>query len=208
MSRLILSLISSLVSHIIPPRASERMVESLSPSLLRALVRADTHTYEGMLPYHDPRVKALVWELKFYHNPKALSLAGTILSERVGEIVAEVLEPVILIPIPMDPGRRRERGGNHTEALCNEIKRRLGDSCDVSPLLIKQKETPRQVELPATARRENLKNAFAFRGDTSPARTYVVIDDVTTTGATFEEAASTLKQAGASCVLFLALARS
>ncbi len=200
--------LSYLISLLIPPRTTEEMVQKLSVEELKSLMRGKDAPFEGLLPYHEPRVKALVWELKFHRHPYALALAGAILAERVAEISAEELSSVVLVPVPMHARRLRERGFNHAEDLCREISARV-EGCTVLPLLRKTKETPRQAELAAAARKANLQEAFRVAGDGStPPHACLVIDDVTTTGATFNEAARALRDAGVRDIHFLALARS
>jgi hypothetical protein len=64
-------LVSHILSFVTTPRPSEEVVSSLT---LPQLFELGGHT--GVLPYHDTRVKALVWELKYYRHPHALELAG------------------------------------------------------------------------------------------------------------------------------------
>lgn len=198
--------LTSLLSLLVPPRATERMVERLSLEDLRALVLPDIR--DGLLPYHDPRVKALVWELKYYRNRRALSLAGILLAEHVADIAAEEMRDILLVPIPMHRTSRLARGFDHAHELCKEIARRI-ERCSVAPLLRKTRETPRQATLPAEARRMNLSGAFAAHAPEHPLYAHVVvIDDVTTTGATFRESEHALRSAGIVHIRSLALARS
>ncbi len=199
--------VQTLLSLLIPPRASETLVARLSSDELRGLALSGETSCEALLPYHEPRVKALVWELKYYRNGRALRLAGELLAPRVAEMSAEELGELVLIPIPMDRGRLRERGGNHAEALCREVARHT-DCVVATHALQKTKETPRQVTLPAAARLTNLTRAFAADSALVHGRSCLVIDDVTTTGATFREATRALGEAGARRVLCLALASS
>src|SRR3989338_3113671 len=79
-------LASFVLSFLIPPRPTERIVARLSAQELRALVREERRVHEALLPYHEPRVKALIWELKYYGNKKACEIGGSLLAERVAEI--------------------------------------------------------------------------------------------------------------------------
>lgn len=209
MRTLLKILLLPLLSLLIPPRATEEMVKKLSLDELKSLTRRNHPHFEGLLPYHEPRVKALIWELKFHRNPYAQALAGAILAERVAEIAAEELTHITLVPVPMHRKRLRERGFNHAEDLCREIKARLKEGCTVRTLLHKERETPRQAELDAAARKENLSETFTTTVDGNPPpRVCLVIDDVTTTGATFSEAGRALRDAGVRDIHFLALAYS
>lgn len=198
--------VTSLLSLLVPPRSTEKMVEHLSPEDLRALTLPDIR--DGLLPYHDPRVKALVWELKYHRNGRALSIAGALLAEHVADIAAEEMREVLLVPVPMSDRGRLERGFDHAYELCRDIARRV-ERCSVAPLLEKTRETPRQATLPAEARKTNLSGVFAVRAPVPSSSAHiVVIDDVVTTGATFRESERVLRSAGVERIRCLALARS
>jgi predicted amidophosphoribosyltransferase len=73
--------------------------------------------------------------------------------------------------------------------------------------LVRDRDTPQQAKLGAADRRRNVEGAFAVARSASPrGRRYLLVDDVTTTGATAAEAARTLKRAGAAEVCLLAAA--
>ncbi|MBT7171417.1 MAG: ComF family protein, partial [Phycisphaerales bacterium] len=75
--------------------------------------------------------------------------------------------------------------------------------------LVRTRNTPPQAHLPRTARLKNVKNAFHLR---RPKRlenaTVLLIDDVTTTGATGDECVRTLRRAGVGAVHFAVLAKT
>jgi hypothetical protein len=119
------SFLSSLLDLVAPPRATERVLRRLTFEQLSGLQA------EGGLPYHDPRVTALVWELKYHASSRAAKLAGAVLAEELLAIVSEELGTPLLIPVPMHPGRRRERGHNQTELLCKAALKAL---CSAEPL--------------------------------------------------------------------------
>jgi predicted amidophosphoribosyltransferase len=74
--------------------------------------------------------------------------------------------------------------------------------------LIKIKYTPPQADLKGRQRRENIKNAFNCPvPKLVQNKTILLIDDVTTTGATLQQAAKVLKQAGARSVWGLVIAK-
>lgn len=124
-----------------------------------------------------------------------------------------------VVPVPLHPDRQRERGFNQAD----DLARGLG--LPVAPLLRRTRMTPPQVELPATARHANVRGAFEVIGGSVDrpeefvrrgrslqrpdiaGRIFVLVDDVTTTGATLEACAHALKQAGAKDVRALTAAR-
>ena len=113
-------MVRNLLDFMIPPRASERLVRSLTLSDLFSMTQDDS------LPYHDPRVTALIWELKYYGSRQAAALCGEYLADQLLATAAEELGNPLLIPIPMHPERRRARGHNQTELLCEAVLTLLG----------------------------------------------------------------------------------
>lgn len=113
----------------------------------------------------------------------------------------------VVIPIPLARRRRRTRGYNQAEIAARELARSLGVSLDLHRLS-RVRETPAQAGLGAAERATNLRDAFVARDSDSPApKRVLLVDDVTTTGATFEAAARALRASGVRQVYALALAR-
>lgn len=204
LSRGFSSLLRALIDAIVPPRATEQTVEALTLSDLERL-----HTGEG-LPYRDPAVRALVWELKYNRNPRALALAGELLARELLGIAEDELGMPLLVPVPMHPRRRRERGFNQTELLCEAALQHVPDAFKYAPkVLARTTLTPPQQQLPRRRRLENAKGSMrAADAEKVRGRVCVVVDDVSTTGATLAEARRALLSAGAKRVHTLALARS
>ncbi len=191
---------------IIPPRPTERFIRFLTIEELADIPR----TQAGALPYHDERVRALVWEIKYYANRRAIELSGALLAETLLELAAECIGKPLLIPIPMHPLRRQERGHNQTELIAKAALAETGTMFDYAPHVIRRsRNTPAQQGLPQHKRKTNVAGSMEI---TNPqmvrGKLCIVLDDVTTTGATFAEAERTLKKAGARGVLTVAFAQS
>lgn len=114
----------------------------------------------------------------------------------------------LVVPMPVTRRHRWNRGYNQSVYLARELAKRLDRRCD--PRQLRRVGDPRrQGGLDEDARRENVRGTFAApHPEGVRGRTVLLVDDVMTTGATFSEAASTLKEAGASRVWCLSLARS
>lgn len=197
-------MLTFLLDLLVPPRATEALLRDLARPQLQRL-----QTEDG-LPYHDARVTALVWEIKYHANRRALRLAGELLAQELMGIASEELGKPLLIPVPMHPERLRERGYNQTELLCKAALKHVGEYFDYVPhLLVRIRNTPAQQGLP---KHKRLKNVAGSMEVIDPERTQwrvcIVVDDVTTTGATFAEATRVLKKSSALRVHCVALARS
>jgi predicted amidophosphoribosyltransferase len=219
------AILEPLIDLIVPPRHSERLVRSLTLPQLYALM------HEDGLPYHEPRVTALVWELKYYANPRAAALCGALLGDLLLSAAAEEVGRPLLIPVPMHPARRKSRGHNQTEVLCEaalkELRKTSSEkvlgspspgrpdffSTSFAPLeyaphaLARVVDTPTQQGLERRVRLRNVEGSMRADG-IAQGRACIVVDDVATTGATLAEAKRALREAGARAVQTIVLARS
>ncbi len=114
----------------------------------------------------------------------------------------------LLIPVPLHKNRLRERGFNQALLLVREIHSRTGIPY-LKRTLRKRKPTPPQVNLSGLERERGVKGAFEITaGDKIVEKSILLIDDVYTTGATVNECAKVLLEAGAKRVDVLTLART
>lgn len=128
----------------------------------------------------------------------------------LGELLATTLRNTAgvdaLVPVPLHPSRLRRRGYNQAELLA----RRAGDVAGVpvwTPLA-RPRATESQVGLDAAERATNVAGAFRVTGQSDLTATcLLLVDDVVTTGATLAACAFALKEAGASSVGAITLAR-
>lgn len=127
------------------------------------------------------------------------------LARAAAAIVPDEWEIEVVVPVPLARQRRRARGYNQAELAAREIARLLGLPIDTG-WLVRVRETPPQAGLPAASRATNLQDAFAAASGRRVSSA-LVVDDVTTTGATFEAIARTLQSAGVRRVYVVALAR-
>ncbi len=195
-----------LLNMLAPPRKTERLVSILTlQTLEKILLRGNT---VGLLPYHDERVRALVWELKYYAGQHAAQLSGSIMSDTLIAIASEEIGRPLLVPIPMHKTRRRERGHNQTEVLCEAVLPFAQDMYEYAPTaLVRTKNTPPQQGLIKKIRQNNVAGSMTVADSHQVSgRMCVVVDDVSTTGATFAEAKRALRAAGARKVECVALA--
>jgi competence protein ComFC len=114
----------------------------------------------------------------------------------------------LVVPIPLHPKRRRNRGYNQSELLARGLAHRTGIPFG-NRVLIRKRSTPPQVGLTDTQRRQNVRNAFhCINSGGISGRRILLIDDVMTTGATASSASGALMKGGALRVSVLTLART
>jgi ComF family protein len=139
----------------------------------------------------------------------------TVLARPLGEALAvlveadpELVRADCICPIPLHRARLRERGYNQSELLAREAAGATGK--EYAELLVREKNTPTQTQrMGSKERRENLRGAFALAPDADVGgRAVILVDDVTTSGATFDAAGRCLLAGGADALYGLAVAGS
>ncbi len=140
--------------------------------------------------------RSIVHELKYHSGFYAFKDLSRML--RSSPHYVEYLKGSTLIPVPLHPTKLRERGYNQSERIARYLSGEIGD-CPTKCLLQRVKYTQTQTRLNREARHRNVKNAFALAPDAVviPHQTYILIDDVFTTGSTLDACAAVLRQAGA-----------
>ena len=118
-------------------------------------------------------------------------------------------ERAVLVPVPLGPGRMRERGFNQCAVIASAIAREwripvVGDA------VRRARETKSQVLLTPEERSVNVHSAFEVASVSSAARGahVVLVDDVVTTGATLNACAAAVFAAGASTVSYITFGRA
>lgn len=154
-------------------------------------------------------VKKLVNQFKYEPYTKDLSkeLASLIITHL--KILNKLwdFENFVLIPVPLHKKKARWRGFNQAEELAKKLSEPLGAGL-LANALTKTKITLPQVELTKEARRKNLRGAFfCQKPDLIKNKKILLVDDVFTTGATMEECARVLKDAGAKEIWGVVVAR-
>ena len=113
----------------------------------------------------------------------------------------------VVVPVPLHPARKRERGFNQAELLAELLSARAG--LPLRNALERIRYTTTQTAFDRAERMENLHNAFRLRKNADVRGWRVLlIDDVLTTGSTLSECARVLKAAGAISVHAATAARA
>jgi len=111
----------------------------------------------------------------------------------------------LLIPMPLTKKREHWRGFNQAKILAQKLEAHF--SYEISYGLQRLAGAKPQATLKEAERLHNIKNVFAWQGESLKGQTIILIDDVVTTGATLNEAARILRQAGAIKIYGLVLAK-
>lgn len=152
--------------------------------------------YEGPL-------RSIIHSLKYEGRRSLAKPLATLMRDRCGSILDGA---DFAVPVPLHPSRRRERGFNQALDLAR------GLTLPVSRAIRRIRATDSQIGLPAAGRHRNMRGAFApsrvpWRSRAIDARVVVLVDDVSTTGATLDECARVLKEMGAREVRAVTAAR-
>ena len=195
-----------------PPRTDEAALRDISDDdfLTLLIPRLIPETRPGtvaLLPYSDSRVRSAIHEAKYHGSEHAFKLLASALGDylRDADDVGFRKPHICLVPVPLGKERRKERGFNQTEEIAKRAAKEIGITIDTT-LLVRTRETVSQVSLPREQREENLRGAFRGAHPADPTHTYILVDDVITTGATLQAAIGALTSAGASHIIPLALA--
>ena len=169
--------------------------------------RAGLRRFLAPFAYADPLVRELIHTYK-YGGARELAplLAGeaALLLERYR---IRPHGPAVIVPIPLARSRERARGFNQARLLAQAIGARLG--LPVAEALRRVRATPPQVGLIGyQARQANVAGALLLADAAAVLdRTVILVDDVSTSGATLTEAARALRAAGARTVWAIVIAK-
>jgi len=156
--------------------------------------------------YQDP-LRACIHALKYNGNTRVAQPLGLLLAQAY---IRYGIQAEMLIPVPLHSQRQRQRGYNHASLLAEACSARSGVPM-YDNILVRNRATVAQVDLIPKDRYQNVAGAFdcttVYANGGLQGRRIVILDDVSTTGATLEACAAPLFAAGAKEVWGLVLAR-
>lgn len=185
----------SILDTIFPPHEEALLVRSLRIADVRLSLDQNKIAPDitALLPFSAKDVRALIHQTKFFGNKKAAGILGELLSEHI----TARYSTFAIAPIPLSSKRYRERGYNQVALIVE------GGHLPSHPhLLTRARHTVPQTSLGRKERLTNLTDAFKVDVKLLariPLSTHIlIIDDVTTTGATLESALAALRAASPS----------
>jgi ComF family protein len=152
-------------------------------------------------------MKEAILQFKFHYKTKlGKPLVQWLISRIPGNI--DIQKYQVILPVPLHKTRQKQRGYNQSAILARHLARHYQLHL-ILRNLIRIRPTDAQSQIKGRKeRQENVKNAFRLRFPGAIRdRNLILVDDVLTTGATVNECAKTLKQAGATSILVLTLSR-
>jgi ComF family protein len=161
---------------------------------------------------YDGELRELIHLLKYNGVRPAANVLGRTLAQALAQLRCEFgAAEVLVIPVPLYRGKRRQRGFNQAELITRSALKALGDQRLVlaADALVRTRETQSQIGLTSHQRGENMRGAFAVaNAGAVEGREIILVDDVYTTGTTATECAKVLRRAGAVKVWVATAART
>ena len=176
------------------------------PGFVCAACRESPPGFDRLLALwsYEPPLDKVVQALKFRRLDYLGSHLARALAEELG---GELLSFDAVVPVPLHWRRRLARGYNQAERIASPLARALG--LPLTRALSRVRATPPQSLLGRKERLANLRRAFRARHpERLRDRHLLLVDDVATTGATLDAAATVLKRAGAAAVTALVVGRT
>lgn len=197
---------TSVLDCIFPPSSDELVVRALTTEQVNQLYTPMFS--DGMCTlaqFQNAHVRALIHEAKFHHNTRAYELLGILMTRYFND----TQRPIdIVVPIPLSPARMRARGYNQVHEVLKRTVPPHGAEIRTN-ILIRKIHTKPQTELKRSERLQNVRGAFGT-ADSSASRItgkhLVLVDDVTTTGATLQSAKHVLQRYSPASITCVALA--
>jgi len=195
-------------SVLAPPRcaACDTPVPRMAVFCASCASTIDTGDGDAAFVYGGAIAQAIV-RMKYESRPDLARPLGDLLWRSLASRAGS-LRDVLVVPVPLHPSRLAERGYNQSSLLARRVARHLG--APFAPLaLARMRDTPKQATLDREARLANVAGAIHVReaGRVS-GRAVLLVDDVSTTGATLDACSHALRTAGARAVATAVLARA
>lgn len=158
----------------------------------------------ALFNYNEVSAKSIV-QIKYKNKREYLDFYSREMAERLGDKIHR-MKGQALIPVPVHPARKKQRGFNQAQELSQRLSKLTGIPV-CADLLFRSRKTAPQKELTPEQRLKNLEQAFEVRRERkhSSLSSVILVDDIYTTGSTIEACTRTLNRAGIPEVYFLAI---
>ena len=168
------------------------------------LCRGRRHYYDkGRALYEYSSVRRSIYRFKYNGRTEYAYFFGREMARQLGPLIKS-WGTQALIPVPLYPAKKRQRGYNQAYELAKVIGVAL--NIPVEDKMVRRVVKTRPMKLlNAKERQINLKNAFNIIQDVVKSEVVVIVDDIYTTGSTIDAMAKLLKEAGVKKVYYVTL---
>ena len=163
------------------------------------------HVYDQACALYEysKNVKESIYRFKYYNKQEYAGIYAKQMADRCGRMI-RMWSPDVIIPVSIHISKYKERGFNQAGLIAQALGRAMQIPVD-EEYLVRIVKTQPMKELSNRERIKNLQNAFQVRGKVVRYRKVLIVDDIYTTGATFDACAAVLKDAGVSQVYGISL---
>ncbi len=179
------------------------------PLTLHDALRDAPYFISAATPYEHHAMQAIIRALKFRGIRAAAEPIADLIAEHILPF-RSMLHEYTIVPLPLSRERKRTRGFNQAELIAQSLASRLTLPLNSAILTRARHGRPQTDTMSLVERKKNVAGSFtadAARGAIA-GKKFLLIDDVTTTGATFLDAARALHAAGAGHIICVAGARA
>lgn len=135
--------------------------------------------------YYTGNIQKIIKLLKYKKKKKLAVFCAKVLFDYWSSI-PDKKEKYTVVAIPLHKRRIKKRGFNQSELIAKEFCKLCGYEY-IEGLITRDKYTKAMYDMRAHEREANLKDAFIFHKELYNNENLLIIDDITTTGATFKE---------------------
>lgn len=133
---------------------------------------------------YSKELQKLIRGLKYHNQPDLAYYLAKFMYEYFSKVTDE--KSFEIVPVPIFSKREKKRKYNHMNLVGEELSKLIG--CDLNrELIYRIKDTKPQYKLKRAERLQNLKDAFMVNKGKYKGGTILLVDDICTTGSTFEE---------------------
>ena len=206
-------LLTFFLDFLFPPSTEALRLREMQPAEVFSIFRRAEPLHQtfitSLFSYKDPLIAELVKQIKSQKNRHAYELAGYALYQELLKVTPGQTETkIVLVPIPISKKRRRERGYNQCGLLIEAILKHDTENKFEKrfDILERTKHTEDQKLKNREERLAGSGKIFTAKIVADPNIPLIIIDDVSTTGSTLEQARDTLIKAGYTTISALTLA--
>lgn len=196
--------INKLVSLLFPYRFDYELIKDASTDTLLDIIHfVENEQIVSVLPFQNDVVRATLHEIKYHQNPHAIHL--------ITPVVCTLLKKLpnsSVLPIPLSAERYKKRKHNQVISIVRPAIKNTGHTLEVG-VLKRIKDTPSQIGLSQNQRKKNVSGVFTVKKENVhkiTGQNIILIDDVSTTGATLKAAAKEIKIYQPASLLLVAIA--